>query len=266
MIICRILNFIGYRCIDLVVYLDNVHHYPKEIYKQFLLEDPHDLKRISYPLNKNSLVVDVGGYTGDWASRIYNRYSCNIDIYEPHLLLSDKAEENFLGNKKIRVFAYGLGNKDDTLNLYGDFMNASLFKNSMGGARNVAIRKTSEVFNHRYSDKIIDLLKINVEGSEYLILPDLIAGFDMTRIKNIQILFHQNVPDCEEKRNSIRKNLSKTHKMIWNYDYVLESWGIRAYDTPTLDKSSHNKTILFPEDCECKSELYDILTPLEAEP
>ena len=224
MIIYRILNFIGYRCINLVLYLDNVHQYPKGIFKQYLLEDPDDLKRVIYPLNENSLVVDVGGLTGDWASRIYNRYSCNIDIYEPHPVLMQKARRNFLRNKKVDVFGYGLGDKDDVLNLYGDFMNASLYKNDMGGVYKVAIRKTSDVFNYRYSDKIIDLLKINVEGAEYLILPDLIAGFDMTCIKNIQIQFHRNVPNYEVKRNIIRTCLSKTHRQNWNYDYIFESW------------------------------------------
>ena len=149
MIICRILNFIGYRCIELALYLDNIHHYPNKIYKQFLLDDPNDLKRVIYPLDENSLVVDVGGLTGDWASRIYNRYSCNIDIYEPHPVLLQKVRENFLRNKKVDVFGYGLGDKDDVLNLYGDFMNASLYKNDMGGVHKVAIRRSLEIFNLR---------------------------------------------------------------------------------------------------------------------
>ena len=212
----------------MALFLDSIHHYPIKDYKIFLLDDPNDLKRITYPLNENSLVVDVGGLTGDWASRIYNRYSCYIDIYEPHPILSQKAQENFLCNKKVDVFAYGLGNKNDTMTLYGDFYNASLFKNDTGGMHKVAVRKSSGVFNSKYFDKVIDLLKINVEGAEYLILPDLIAGFDMTRIKNIQVQFHKNVPDHEVKRNIIRTCLSKTHKMIWNYDYIFESWSLQV--------------------------------------
>jgi len=221
MILNRLFNFIGYRFINLALDLDNRHQYPVEEYERYKLEDPHEMLRVTYPLNKDSLVVDVGGLTGDWASRIYCLYSCNIDIYEPHPVLSTEAKLNFEPNKKVYINGFGLGNKDDMMELYGDYWNASLYKNDCGNVTKVPILQASKVFD-KY--KYIDLLKLNVEGAEYDILPDLIANYDMSKIKNIQIQFHRNVPNYSRRRDDIRNDLSKTHTMNWCYDYIFENW------------------------------------------
>jgi len=223
MILNRVLNFIGYRFINLALDLDNRHQYPTKEYERYKREDPNEMKRVTYPLNKDSLVVDVGGLTGDWASRIYCLYSCNVDVYEPHPILSLKAQLNFETNNKVYVRDFGLSNKDSMMELYGDWHNASLYKNDTGSVTKVPVYQASEILK-KYEH--IDLLKLNVEGAEYNILPDLIANFDMTKINDIQIQFHRNVPDYDKKRDAIRKDLSKTHTMNWCYDYIFENWTV----------------------------------------
>lgn len=227
MIINRILNFIGYRFINLALDFDNRHQYPKKEEARYKKDDPYEMIRVTYPLTTDSLVVDVGGLTGDWASRIYCRYSCYIDIFEPHPVLSLQAMRNFGGNDHVVVLPYGLSSQDGEMNLYGDFYNASLYKNDYGTTHTVRIRKASDVFKELYSGQTIDLLKLNVEGAEYDILPDLIMNFDMNRIENIQIQFHQTVDGYAAKREAIRRDLSKTHKMTWGYDYIFENWELQ---------------------------------------
>ena len=217
----RIFNFIGYRFVNLALDFDNRHQYPKLEEARYKKEDPHEMKRVTYPLTTDSVVVDIGGLTGDFASRIYCRYSCTIDIYEPHPALSKIAEMNFEGNPYVIVYPVGLSNKKDTMILYGDYWNASLYKNDCGNKNEVKIQKASDVFVH-YDH--IDLLKLNVEGAEYDILPDLIANYDMRKIDNIQIQFHQTVEGYSDKRDKIREGLSKTHTMDWCYDYIFENW------------------------------------------
>ena len=221
MIINRIFNFIGFRFINLAFRLDNRHKQPDDETIRYKKDDPYDMKRIEYPLNENSMVVDVGGLTGDYAARIYCRYSCNIDVYEPHPELSKMAKMNFKTNPKVVIYPFGLSNKEGEMILYGDWLNASLYKNDWGGHSIVNIKKASDVFK-KY--KHIDLLKLNVEGSEYDILPDLINNFDMKKINYINIQFHNTVKDYVEKRDDIQKGLSKTHKLDWNYDFIHESW------------------------------------------
>ena len=229
----KILNFIGYRIVNvgtffnvLALDMDNIHHYPKDSFASFKRDDPNDMKRLLYPLNPNSLVVDVGGFTGDWAARIYCLYSCYIDIYEPHPELAIKCTMNFSGNQKVTTFPYGLGGSTGSLEFYGDNMNASIYKKDTQSVIVVPIKKASDIFKEKYSNEHIDLLKINIEGAEYDMLPDLIENFDMTKITNIQIQFHSVVPDYDKRRDDIRNALSKTHTMTWNYDYIFENWTI----------------------------------------
>ncbi|MFA5715693.1 MAG: FkbM family methyltransferase, partial [Candidatus Paceibacterota bacterium] len=70
----------------------------------------------------------------------------------------------------------------------------------------------------------IDLLKLNVEGAEYKILPDLIKNYDMRKINNILIQFHRNCPDYNSQQGEIRASLSRTHRQVFNYDYIFEHW------------------------------------------
>jgi len=227
MITPRILNFIGYRCIELAEQIDNVSTYPKDAARKYAADDPFEMKVVTFPLNPESQVVDVGGYTGDWAQRIYGRYGCFIDIYEPHPVLADAAQKNFAPNAKVVVFPIGLGNKGGTMTLYGDNVHASVFKNNLRGSHPVVINKASEVFRTRYRKRRIHLMKINVEGAEYDILGDLTANFDMTQIDDMVIQFHRNVPDYDIKRNLVRDALARTHAMKWSYDYIFEHWTLR---------------------------------------
>ena len=89
-----------YRFINLAIDLDNVGTYIPEVKKAIDREDPHDMLRTTYPLNENSLVVDIGGFTGDWAMRMYCLYNCFIDIYEPHPMLAASAGPELPGQSE----------------------------------------------------------------------------------------------------------------------------------------------------------------------
>jgi FkbM family methyltransferase len=223
--IIRVLNFVGYGCTGLAWKMVNYQNFYHGEYYRWLKEDPHELQRITYPLSKTSLVVDIGGLIGDWASKIYCRYNCNIHIYEPCLSLAQQATENFFGNDKVKIYPFGMSNKTGKMILHGDWMEASLYRTSSTVVSEVDIYRASEIFNERYS-KNVDLVKINVEGAEYDILPDLIKNYDMNFIKNLQIQFHPNIKAYKEKRDKIRNDLKKTHRCTWCYDFVYESWEV----------------------------------------
>jgi FkbM family methyltransferase len=204
--------------------MDTTNHVSREAYEKIMREDPYEMKNVTYPLNSQSLVVDLGAYTGDWAARIYCLYSCNIDLYEPHPELAKRAKLNFGDNPKIKVYPFGLSNQSGTMKLYGGGMSASLFKNNTGDVHDVPILKASEVFKERYTGTTIDLLKVNIEGAEYEVMMDLIKEFGLKNIRNIKISFHNNVKDYEHRRDEIQYHLVKTHRYVWGYDLLSESW------------------------------------------
>lgn len=203
---------------------DNCHRYPKDEEARLKKDDPYDMINVTYPLNENSVVIDIGGLWGDWAIRMYCLYSCYIEVYEPQLDLAEQAKRSFGKNPKVKIYPFGLSNKKDIMKLYGHSWDASLFPNEgVGIVNQVVIERVSEVFK-KYPR--IDLLKMNVEGAEYDILPDLIENYNMENVEIIQIFFHNVVEGYAEKRDKIREALSKTHTMDkkTSYDYIFERW------------------------------------------
>jgi FkbM family methyltransferase len=201
---------------------DNCHRYPKEEEERLKKDDPNEMLYYTYPLNENSVVIDIGGLYGDWAARMYCLYSCYIEVYEPQLDLVEIAKRNFGNNPKVKIYPFGLSNKKGIMNLYGALWHGSLFPHEgVGIVNQVVIEKVSDVFK-KYPH--IDLLKMNVDGAEYDILPDLIENYDMNNIDIIHILFHNVVEGHTEKRDKIRVALSKTHNLEISYNWIFDRW------------------------------------------
>jgi FkbM family methyltransferase len=208
--------------------IGHTHYLPRKTYEQVAREDPYGMKDVSYDLDSDSLVLDIGGYTGGWAMRMYCLYSCYIDIYEPHPVLSLEAKLNFLYNSKVPVFTIALGSENGIMSLYGNDMSASLLPNRMGRYEHkVVVKRASDLFKEKYSGRMIDLMKMNIEGAEYGVLPDIMNNFGIDNIKNINISFHNNVQNYKEKMAAIRNDLSKTHEKTWGYDYWAENWRLK---------------------------------------
>ena len=48
-----------------------------------------ELLRLDYPLSAQSLVFDLGGYKGQWASDIFGRFACRVLVFEPIVPFAD---------------------------------------------------------------------------------------------------------------------------------------------------------------------------------
>jgi hypothetical protein len=119
-----------------------------------------------------------------------------------------------------------LSNKNDTVTFYGNGVDGSIYKNYNNNINKINVLKSSMDFNNKYPNGI-NLLKLNVEGSEYDILPDVIENYNIKKVDNILVQFHVNVKDHEQKREDIRHSLSKTHNENWCYKNIWESWSLK---------------------------------------
>ena len=72
----------------------------------------------------------------------------------------------------------------------------------------------------------IDLIKINIEGSEYDLLDHLIETGLHTIVKNFQIQFHNIAPDSKDRMENIQEKLRKTHRQTYSYEWLWENWTI----------------------------------------
>lgn len=174
--------------------------------------------RLNYNLNKDSIVVDIGARHGNWCDRIYEKYSSKIYCFEVVELFCKE-----LLNKGYKVYNKAVLDKNEKVKIGIEQGEGSIFHEN--NQFEVDSIKASDIFN-MIGQKNIDLLKINVEGAEYLILENLIKNNLIKNIKNLQIQFHI-IEGHEEKYDDIVKFLSKTHNISWRYPFVWENWEIK---------------------------------------
>ena len=182
--------------------------------------------RLDYPLNSKSVVVDLGGYKGEFAFDIHNRFDSYVYVFEPvkHFYLI--CENLFRGNPKLKVFNYGLSNENETAYISDEDNGSSIIKNNEDNCELITLKRFEEVLEYLGIESI-DLLKINVEGSEFVILPHLLQSGVIKKVKYLQVQFHSFYPNAGPLRDRIRQELSITHDEMWHYPFVWESWRLR---------------------------------------
>lgn len=181
--------------------------------------------RLYYDLNEDSIVFDLGGYEGEWAGQIFCLYGSRVYIFEPFETYSENIKSKFLRNKKVSVFQFGLSKYTQTTKLAIADNSSSIFMESENCV-DIKIVCANEFFKEHHIDSI-DLMKINIEGGEYDLLEHLIETGDIKTIKNIQVQFHDFVPDAETRMKAIQQNLEKTHEVTYQYEFVWENWKLK---------------------------------------
>lgn len=178
--------------------------------------------RYNYNLNENSLVLDVGGYEGNFASTIFEKYKCNVWVFEPLRGYFENLEKKFEHNPKIKLFNFGLSNKNKKLKIFESDDATSLFIESEN-FEEIEVKSINDFILENKLEKI-DLLKLNIEGAEFDVLNDLIANKKLRIINNLQVQFHSFIENAIEKRNIIRNELIKEHNETFCYEFVWENW------------------------------------------
>lgn len=188
--------------------------------------DKGEEKRYNYNLNTNSLVFDIGGYKGQWASDIYSMYNSRIIIIEPQLDFYNKISSRFANNPRIEVYPIALGNSNREELISFDADASTTFNKSKSKKEKMHFVDVLSFFN---TNKIqnVDLMKINIEGGEYELLSRIIETGLVNNIKNIQIQFHDFVPNAKTEMENIQNQLKLTHKLTFQYSFVWENWEIK---------------------------------------
>jgi FkbM family methyltransferase len=178
--------------------------------------------RLDYELNSRSVVLDLGGYRGEWASDIHVRYGCTVHVFEPVQSFAEGIVSRFQGNKSIHVHHCGLGKstRAERIGLSADA--SSMFQND-GALETIQIVDAADWFQKQNVPRV-DLMKINIEGGEYELLEQLLDCGLTSRIENIQVQFHNIAADSESRMNSILQRLQKTHQPTYQYHFVWENW------------------------------------------
>jgi FkbM family methyltransferase len=191
-------------------------------------QDGGDTKRYQYKLDANSIIVDLGGYEGKFADTMFKKFGCKVYVFEPiSSFFNQCCQTNKFNCPHVTVYPLGISGYTDSvveISVEGDA--SSIFK-ATGNVRKESIRLApiADLFNGACLTLIkIDVLKINVEGAEFDILDALIKQRFIDKIQNVQVQFHNFVPDAENRRTALHAELSKTHHLTYNYPFVWENW------------------------------------------
>jgi len=205
-----------------MTYEDYILHNPKVI-----LPSWDENLRYVYPLSSDSLVVDIGGYVGDYADLMHQKYGCHMAIFEPMPDSYSVLSRRFQGHAKINTYQFGLGSSDREVSVDNAHDATSLLGEAKGlHSTKVRIRQFDMAMKEIGIDNI-DLLKINIEGGEYELLPHIIESGWMSKIKHLQIQFHVFVLNSKKQRKTLKEKIHLTHDLKWDKPFVWESWDLR---------------------------------------
>ena len=167
--------------------------------------------RYEYDLQPNDIVIDIGAYRGEWAQEIRARYGCVPVVIEPTDSIDGYDGEII----KKAAWAHGYG----ALAMGGAFYYTSAYEKATTGYPCFDINDLLA----KHDD--IALVKINIEGAEYVLLDHIITHGYHARIRNLQVQFH--VIEQEPYAawySGIVGRLKLTHDITFKYPFCWENW------------------------------------------
>ena len=178
---------------------------------------------ITYDLTEESVVIDLGGYTGVWAKQIIDKYNPNVYLLEPIKEFYDGMVNKFKDNPKVKILNVGVSteNKNGVLYFSADGTSSKPLSNN-----SIEVKfNTMESVLDNWGLTEIDLLQVNIEGDEYPLLENMIDTGLISKFKNVQIQFHYGIENDVRRRELIQNGLrEKGYEIKFNYPFVWESW------------------------------------------
>jgi FkbM family methyltransferase len=185
---------------------------------------PGDYLRYDYPLTNNSIVLDLGAHHGEFSKNIYNLYNCKIYSFEPVQHNYNQCKVNLQDYEGIKLYKLVLSNENGTCDFFVAGESSSIYIGSTIGEYEIETKKIDEFLDENGINKV-DLIKMNIEGSEYELLEYIIKNNFIDRFENLQIQFHDNAFDgWREKYDFIIENLKKTHHLTYHFEFKFENW------------------------------------------
>ena len=189
---------------------------------QWIKDDGDSTLRVDYPLTENSVILDIGGYMGEWAAKIISLYNPYVYIFEPVTEYYNQIVERFCSNGKVSVYNFGLSDKNTTEKLA--LLNDSSSVCRRADTYTPVVLKDIYSFIKGENIQNIDLMKINIEGGEYSLLKRMISTEMVKTCQDIQVQFHDFYPNAKQLREEIRCSLRETHFILYDYPFVWENW------------------------------------------
>lgn len=179
-------------------------------------ERGHTLLHDYMDLPEGGTVFDFGGNEGKWADMVLNQQpDCTIHLFEPHPRKAASLRNKYRDDDRVKVYDYALGSAEAKL---------PLPEASISGVETtvdvVSVRRYFDTFDFPQ----IDLVKLNIGGAEYDLIPALSRAGILQNINRLQVTFHLKGESQIADRDDIRAGLSASHDCAWCYPFIWEEW------------------------------------------
>lgn len=155
-------------------------------------------------LDQDSVVLDLGGWRGNFAANINARYGCVVHVFEPNQKQIAILEERFADNPKVFVHPYAVGGIDESVSFYpspddypGQEKGSSLLSASPyvddGFTYDVTKLSLASAAKKMGIDSF-DLIKMDIEGGEFELFEDPQSVAVLKAAKMLSIEFHYKMP------------------------------------------------------------------------
>ena len=204
-----------------------LHYYRPAFYEWCGAVNANNQLLYEADLNSDSVVLDAGAYTGEWAQAILDRYNPTIHAFEPDPRNYKHLEKKAQASPRLISHEYGLGDRNERARMTLEFLGSSVYSSGKDSKKvptaEVDIRDIADVWQALGLDRI-HLMKINIEGAEFPLLERMIEADLLKKVDCYLIQFHEWHPGAYRRRRHIRKALSDTHDLAWDYHFVWEKW------------------------------------------
>ena len=175
-------------------------------------------------LDENSIVLDIGANIGNVSNFILEKRKSKVFAFEPNKLCCEIMKRRFVDDSRITIYNLAISNFSGASNFYlheksdgimdFDYIESPSLKHTKDNVskENSVEVKVVHILEILSKFSNIDLIKIDVEGSEYEIIPFLIG--EKNKIKNVLCELHGN----PNKLNY--KNPGKIKNQNFHIDYL----------------------------------------------
>jgi len=178
------------------------------------------------PVRTGGLIIDGGGYEGEWSAGMMKRYGCQCEIYEAIPSYAQQCADYFSHNELVKIHPQALGNTERRTSF--TLLDNGTSEYRRGGSEiDVQVLDIASVFADLKQTQIC-CLKLNIEGGEYDVLERMIQLDLLKCCDSLLIQFHRQPEDYKARFQNISEKLRQSHECIWRYEYVWEKWQLKT--------------------------------------
>jgi FkbM family methyltransferase len=177
------------------------------------------------PVTTDDVVIDAGGFKGDWTAAMLVRFGCRVELFEPIPAFAEECRARFAKNDRVAVHEAALGGSERTARFAIDAAASSAFTGRGGGTVEARVLDVADVVDRvRASNGEVACLKLNIEGGEYEVLEQLAGCGVLASCRSVLVQFHAQPEGWEGRLFQVRGELGIVHRRTWQFPMVWELW------------------------------------------